>query len=160
LVEVWKPIEAAKEWVTMPGPLQPIESIPLQPPTWRKEPSHGGLFDRLAREAIEHLRTAEKIIVIGYSMPTTDFYLRSLLAEGLDTPERPEIEVWDILERAEMEDRISAMFGKSNTSRICFENTGFLGFVKDKVNPNSLGGKLALRSGERAHEGIQEEVTP
>jgi len=86
--------------------------------------------------------------VIGYSMPPTDFYLRSLLAEGLDTPERPTIEVWDISSRQKMEERLLTMFGKSNVSRIRFESTGFLGFVKDKVNPHSLGGNLTRLSGE------------
>lgn len=142
LVEIWELMAQAKVWLDSPGVIRPVEDIPLQPPTWRKEPIRGGLFDLLARDAIEHLRTAEKIVVIGYSMPPTDFYLRSLLAEGLDTPERPAIEVWDIASYQEMEDRLLAMFGKSNASRIRFQSSGFLGFVKDKVNPNSLGGSL------------------
>lgn len=54
----------------------------IVPPTWNKALSHaalGNVWGRAARE----LSDAENIIVIGYSLPKTDYYFRHLLGLGM-----------------------------------------------------------------------------
>lgn len=53
----------------------------LVPPTWRK------LFARelveIWKRALEELRTATRIVILGFSMPETDLHFKYLLAAGL-----------------------------------------------------------------------------
>jgi hypothetical protein len=53
----------------------------IVPPTWSK--SLEGPLDTVLNAAVEALRTATRIIIIGYSIPTTDLHFRYLLAAGL-----------------------------------------------------------------------------
>lgn len=53
----------------------------LVPPTWRK--SAEGIFSRIWDRAIERLRSATRIVIVGYSVPQTDQYFRYLIAAGL-----------------------------------------------------------------------------
>lgn len=62
--------------------LRKDEKIPhLMPPTWRKSPHP--VLSRIWEEAVKAIRSATRIAVIGYSMPTSDDYFRFLLASGL-----------------------------------------------------------------------------
>lgn len=53
----------------------------LVPPTWRK--SLGRQLDAVWTRALDALRTATRVIVIGFSMPTADQHFRYLIAAGL-----------------------------------------------------------------------------
>jgi hypothetical protein len=61
----------------------------IQPPTWQKRQNSrgggevdGGLLS-LWSNAIKALSIATKIVVIGYSFPTTDYYVKSMFQIGL-----------------------------------------------------------------------------
>jgi hypothetical protein len=53
----------------------------LAPPTWRKD--FLGQLPYVWDKAVDALRTATRIIVLGYSIPATDQHFRFLLAAGL-----------------------------------------------------------------------------
>lgn len=53
----------------------------LVPPTWRKY--FAGQLSEVWDAAVKALRTATRIIILGYSMPTTDIHFKFLLAAGL-----------------------------------------------------------------------------
>jgi len=53
----------------------------LVPPTWRK--TFGGPLSIVWDQAVASLKTATRVIVIGYSMPSTDQHFKYLLAAGL-----------------------------------------------------------------------------
>ena len=53
----------------------------LIPPTWRK--NVGGHLDAIWDEAVQALRNATRIIVIGFSMSPADMHFKYLIAEGL-----------------------------------------------------------------------------
>ena len=65
------------------------EELFIQPPTWQKKQNsregngkEGGLVS-LWGNAIKALSTATKIVVIGYSFPITDYYVKSMFQIGL-----------------------------------------------------------------------------
>lgn len=53
----------------------------LVPPTWKKVFEHQ--LESIWEEAIKKLNTATRVIIIGFSMPTTDLHFKYLLAAGL-----------------------------------------------------------------------------
>ena len=53
----------------------------LAPPTWRKD--FLGQLPYVWGKAVDALRTATRIIILGYSIPATDQHFRFLLAAGL-----------------------------------------------------------------------------
>jgi NAD-dependent SIR2 family protein deacetylase len=53
----------------------------IVPPTWNKNHHHEGVAS-VWRHAAQRLRTASRIIVIGYSLPETDQFFRYLYALG------------------------------------------------------------------------------
>jgi hypothetical protein len=53
----------------------------LVAPTWQK--SLGGYLSAVWREAVSALRTATRVVILGYSVPQTDQHFRYLLAAGL-----------------------------------------------------------------------------
>jgi hypothetical protein len=53
----------------------------LVAPTWQK--SFGGYLSAVWREAVSALRTATRVVILGYSVPRTDQHFRYLLAAGL-----------------------------------------------------------------------------
>ena len=56
----------------------------VEPPTWRKGYGNQGRgMATIWANALQALRTASRIIVIGYSLPLTDVHFRYLLAAGL-----------------------------------------------------------------------------
>ena len=54
----------------------------ILPPWWKKDPSNE--ISVVWYRAIERLKTATRIIFIGYSCPPTDLYMRYLLGAGLN----------------------------------------------------------------------------
>jgi len=53
----------------------------LVAPTWQKQ--LGGYLSAVWREAVFALRTATRVVILGYSIPQTDQHFRYLLAAGL-----------------------------------------------------------------------------
>ena len=53
----------------------------IEPPTWKK--GTNDILGNVWAKAVQRLKTATRIIVIGYSCPQTDPYFRFLLAAGL-----------------------------------------------------------------------------
>lgn len=65
---------------------KPLNPIPfLVPPTWNKANINQNKILNLWEKAAIALSQAEKIIVIGYSMPETDIFFKYLIALGLDS---------------------------------------------------------------------------
>lgn len=61
-----------------------IDRVFIEPPTWRKGyGTEGRGIATVWNAALEALRIASRIIVIGYSLPTTDVHFRYLLSAGL-----------------------------------------------------------------------------
>lgn len=149
--KLWKPIEEVGKWDTEsddPELVDKFNRIPLIPPTWENDGINGNSlsaapFAALRRDAIHHLKTAERIVIIGYSMPKTDLNIRYLMAHALNTPERPEIEVWDIKPKAEMLDAIETMFGKNLAASVKYapddfpqrKEGGLTGYVRSHLRP-------------------------
>lgn len=126
-----RPIHAARQG-------RQFKEIPLVPPTWKRGTRDGDIHSRLLWEAIEHLRIAKKIVIIGYSMPDTDTYFKYVLATALDTPEFPDIEVWDVKPREKMVPRLKSIFGSENVDPdrgpVRYNDTGLRGFVKQQAD--------------------------
>jgi hypothetical protein len=55
----------------------------IVPPTWRKE--FGGLLVQVWESAVREIARATRIIVLGFSIPSTDAHFKYLLAAGLRT---------------------------------------------------------------------------
>ena len=95
------------------------------PPTWRKQ-AHGGGMTGLWSHAIEQLRTATNIIVMGYSLPITDMYVKYLLATGL----QQNISLRRIVfvnKGPEIEERVHSLFGQHSRNRNLVEiNQGYM----------------------------------
>jgi hypothetical protein len=53
----------------------------LVAPTWQK--SLGGYLSAVWQGAVSALRTATRVVILGYSVPHTDRHFRYLLAAGL-----------------------------------------------------------------------------
>jgi hypothetical protein len=83
------------------------------------------------KTAGEELRTADRWYIIGYSMPTEDYAIRSLLMRALKsrngTP--PKIDVYQHGEDEELKDRYRAFLGDC-----VFHTTGMEGFIEDVVD--------------------------
>lgn len=127
-----------------------IESVPLVPPTWQSLCGPNSIFEKMTRQAIDHLQRASRIIIIGYSMPPSDFDFRFLLVM-LATPEWPSIQVYDIKPREEMLPRLHEMFGAHNVEqdRVQYFNTGLKGFVFGQVSPDIAEPHGSSRTGIR-----------
>lgn len=134
--------EIVERWDNIDNFLKSVVEGELPPmilPTWRRESREDDIFSRLADLAIQQLRSAEKIVVIGYSMPETDAYFRYLMARGLETAEFPVVEVWDIQPEEAMKNKLVALFGQAaiDRKRVTYSDKGLLGFVKS--HPFDLG---------------------
>jgi hypothetical protein len=126
-----RPIDAARQG-------RQFKEIPLVPPTWKRGTRDDDIYSRLLSEAIEHLRIAGRIVIIGYSMPDTDTYFKYVLATALDAPEFPRIEVWDVMRREEMMPRLTSIFGSEKVDPdkgpVHYKDTGLRGFVKQEAD--------------------------
>ncbi len=65
----------------------------IEPPTWKKDVNHFlGQWQLLLR----YLKTVRRIVIIGYSLPRSDLYMRHFLALALARADYvPEIYVWN-----------------------------------------------------------------
>jgi len=62
----------------------PLEKTPfIVPPTWNKTSFHGQI-EKVWEQAAKVLKDAEDIVVIGYSLPSTDWFFNYLFALGVD----------------------------------------------------------------------------
>jgi hypothetical protein len=91
-------------------------------------PSHTKRFDHpilsgILSEAIRELRRARCVVVIGYSFPEADVYLRSLFARALSSPE---VTVVDPALSAQAKARFRSVFGEP-----VFLETRFEDFIAD-----------------------------
>ncbi len=106
------------------------EEAPLILPTWQRDPLASTVFDKVLREARIHLRLASRIVIIGYSLPPTDRYLRYLLADAFDTPEQPALEICNGWDEPRCRERVRRMIGAraaEGEMRVC--PGGFLEYV-------------------------------
>jgi len=63
---------------------EPLEDDPLIiPPTWNKTAYHGQI-EQVWRRAAREMRDAEKIFVLGYSLPDTDWFFNYLYGLGVE----------------------------------------------------------------------------
>ena len=115
-----------------------ISKIPIIPPTWRKTASTNTVFAKLLGEALWHMKLASRIVIVGYSMPTTDSYFRYLLAEALGTPTLPTIEVWDMVEVDEMKRRIQTTLGGRIAAITKVSNARFIGLVQSRSAESAI----------------------
>jgi hypothetical protein len=103
--------------------LEPV----MVPPTWSKLIAGSPLVP-VWTHAVEALKTAYQVIIVGYSMPTTDTFLRYLFALGLRAnPWFSRVVVVNPDKSAGFRSRYEAVFGRALGSR------GKLIFV-DQVN--------------------------
>lgn len=116
-----------------------IERIPIIPPTWRKTAASNTVFARLLGDALRHMKLAERIVIVGYSLPNTDTYFRYLLAEALGTSVLPSIELWDVVPVEEVKTRIRQALG-DRIERVAYpkskDQKGFLELVCSRSVPN------------------------
>jgi len=118
----------------------------LIPPSWDKGVREKQIQE-VWRQALDMLRTAKRIYIIGYSFPETDQYFRYLLYVGLkeneylekimiinpDLPSKPDMDepVWGESPRSNyMELAYGAMFQKYYADRrLVFSGSTFAGFL-------------------------------
>lgn len=116
----------------------------IVPPTWRKH--FGGQLSDVWDEAVKALRTATRIIVLGYSIPPTDVHFKYLLAAGLQdnislrkvlfvNPGLVEQDIGDRL-RAQLFSVLSEQHLKRELIELASEKTGrFFHGSKDSAMP-------------------------
>lgn len=75
------------------GTLAPI----IVPPGWRK-PGVNDLLIPVWQRAVAELRDAQRLAIVGYSMPESDIFFRYLLALGIDLGSLDRVMVLDISE--------------------------------------------------------------
>ncbi len=94
-------------------------------PTWLKRYSPGRLT-RVFEQALEAVRRARRIVIIGYSLPPADVAVHHLLRRGLLTRAHPEPPAVEVITRSPSEqllDRFRRLFGPG----VAFDCTGFRG---------------------------------
>lgn len=101
-------------------------------PTWLRAPFRG-VSKGLLLQALDHLRLASKIVIIGYSMPSTDLHVRYLLAQALNTPELPEVVICDYQKpetvvRQAWENLVGSLAKHTNTKVFV---DGFVAYVRN-----------------------------
>ena len=118
-------------------------------------PSHAKRFDHpvlsiLLSEAIRELRRARRVVVIGYSFPEADVYLRSLFARALSFPE---VIVVDPALSSSAKARFRSVFGDP-----VFFETRFEDFIADGRLDRVLTQELRMPSGDRPQSPISSEA--
>lgn len=110
----------------------------LVPPTWRKVFENP--LEEVWKTAIDRLRTATRIIIIGFSMPETDLHFKYLLAEGL----RENISLREIVfVNPDETDQLPARMG--SLLRQSYIDSGRISRMKMKLNQfccGSVGSEL------------------
>lgn len=99
-------------WGERPRP-EPV----IVPPAANKA-AYQGMFQIVWREAATSLSSAENIIIIGYSFPTSDQFFRSFFA--LSTISDSIIERFWVFDPADLSERLLAIMGPAIIERRCF----------------------------------------
>ena len=117
-------------------------------PTWSKSISNGSLAS-VWRRAVQSLREAFQLVVIGYSMPPTDTFFQYLLTLGLkDNPSLHRVIVVNPDGSESFRDRYSRVFSRSLADRgklVFLEPMGFHEFLGSYRGNSSLLGFVASR---------------
>ena len=96
----------------------PRQRVPV-PPTWNKGEHHQKIGSVWARAA-QHLSTARQIAIIGYSLPDSDYFFRTLWALGTVGPTRIE-RLWVInpafKDDPALEQRYRSLLGEAAAKR-------------------------------------------
>jgi hypothetical protein len=130
-------LDRNRDWVRLPigsnivgiqdaVPDSDIDAYPvLIPPTWNKAFYHERLFSVWNQAAIE-LGEAENIVVIGYSLPETDGFFRSLYSLGT-VSERPLKRFWVFNpdDSGKVEERFRSLLGPGAEERFEYKPVGF-----------------------------------
>jgi hypothetical protein len=116
----------------------------LIPPTWKKifENQLESVWD----EAIQKLKTATRIIVIGFSMPPTDLHFKYLLAAGLkDNISLRKVVFVNPDEKDELKPRVKELLREAyiESNQITFVKSGLLQFT---IQRNMFGGDAGLHN--------------
>lgn len=124
--------------------LLPMNALPLLvPPTWDKaqyQTTIGNVWKRAAQE----LSKAERIFIVGYSLPETDSFFRYLFALGTaGTARLEEITIYDP-DVESIRERYDALIGKGVRSRVSYAKGTFRNFVDEFV------GRFDLAEGLRS----------
>ena len=106
-----------------------FKKVALVPPTWRKG-DQGGAFDAIMERAIDEMTSADRIVIVGYSLPDSDQYFREALSRVLDRSRQPSIEVWDIRDEPAMKPNLEAMFGRDYARSLRHFAAGLRGLVE------------------------------
>lgn len=103
-----------------------VESIPVIVPPGLFKTEYQGSISRVWREAAKELETAKEIIVIGYSLPETDFFFRNLYALGTvgkDFIRR--FEVFNPDRSGQVESRFKSLLGPGARDRFAYHEMTF-----------------------------------
>lgn len=106
------------------------------PPTWSKRLVHASLKS-VWNEIVRELQNAFQIVVVGYSMPTTDTFFQYLLTLGLrNNSALNRVVVVNPDTTTRTEERYKAVFSRSMSSRgrLFYEKMTFEEFMKEKFN--------------------------
>lgn len=98
----------------------------IVPPTWQKSRSDSlfSVWDR----ALENIRSATRLVIIGFSMPTTDLHFKYLIAAGLQENVSLREVVFVNPSISDIQPRIKSLFSD------VLESTGRLRLVQKNVN--------------------------
>ena len=113
--------------------LEPV----LIPPTWSKAIRQSP-FAKIWAAAVERLKTAFQIVVVGYSLPPTDTFFQYLLTLGLSTnPALNRVVVVDLDGSQEFKSRYRRVFARSldDRGRLLFQPGTFEDFVHFHMGP-------------------------
>jgi NAD-dependent SIR2 family protein deacetylase len=120
---------------------QPLEPGPfIVPPTWNKTALHAEM-GRVWERAASELKDAENIFVLGYSLPSTDYFFNYLFALGVDTKTiLRKFYVFDI--NGDVKDRFINLLGSGVIKRFQYFQSSF----EDAVMPEDRGFPLGVRT--------------
>jgi hypothetical protein len=124
------------------------------PPSWDKT-EHRDILTPVWAKALEELKAAKRICVIGYSMPKSDAFFKYLMALALAENDRlSNLIVVDIdrTVEARWKEVLEPMFVQR---RFDFHTEGLTGYVLDEENLRQLGRGEAL-----GDKSIRQAVRP
>ncbi|MFO1519074.1 MAG: hypothetical protein U1F57_05360 [bacterium] len=119
---------------------QKTSLIPLIiPPTWSKAVGNLPIF-KVWKQAIEEIKTASQIIVIGYSMPQTDTFFQYLLALGLaENPRFHRVVVVNFDDSEVFKERYRKVFSRSLMDRGRLKFLTGISFQEFVHDPKGIG---------------------
>lgn len=105
------------------------------PPTWSKRVDQMAIR-RVWEAAVNAIQRAQQIIVIGYSLPTTDTFFQYLLTSGLkENPNLFRVCVVNSDNSEEFQNRYRQIFARSlfQRGRLVFIEKSFAAFIRDSM---------------------------